>query len=149
MNQQIINYLKENKDKYSKEALIKELEKVGYNKKDTNEGIDIVFGGAAVVSNFWDFKSKKVYAKKSEKIKDFLFGFLGIIAINFCVDLLVFFLGAIVSIGGFVFYIFLLFYFFNRRRYIFYGLISIIFFGILAVAVLVSIFYFGFRSRGF
>lgn len=81
MNQKIINYLKENKDKYSKDALAKELEKASYNLKDIGEGVDIVFGGAvaAGAGGFGNFKSRKIYTKKSEKIKDFLFGLFGFV----------------------------------------------------------------------
>lgn len=140
MNQQVINYLKENKDKYSKEVLIKELEKTGYPKKDIAEGVGVVFGGAT--NNFWDFKSKKVYTQKSEKIADFLFGFLGIIAINIFFR----FLPAVFAVVGFVLYVYFLFYFFNRRRYIFYGLISTIIFGIMAAAFLSLMFFLRFRG---
>lgn len=138
MNQQVINYLKENKDKYSKEALIKELEKAGYNKKDISEGVGVVFNGTVVAKadDFWDFKSRKIYIKKFEKIKDFLFGFLGIIVINYFLYLSILIIGFIGDIGSLIFYILILGYFFNRRRYIFYGLISVVIVGVILTVLL-------------
>lgn len=123
----IIDYLKINKDKYAKESLIAELRKVGYNETDILNAIKSVYGSdenippsPALVpsSDFWDFKNKKVYNKASEKILDFFAGlflpwvlsipsfivrFWGIIA--FCIE------------------IYLLILFCRKRRYMFYGLI--------------------------
>jgi hypothetical protein len=47
MNQNIITYLNENKEKYSKDALIVELKKVGYVEGDIAEGVARVFEGKA------------------------------------------------------------------------------------------------------
>lgn len=140
MNQQVINYLKENKDKYPKEVLIKELEKAGYNPKNISEGVGIVFG-VAKVGGFWDFKSKKVYTNRSEKVKDFLFGFLGIIVVNYFLYRFAPPFGIVV---GFVLYFFTLFYFvnLNRRKYIVDGLIFTIIFSIIVAVTRAYMFLF-------
>lgn len=43
MHQQIIDYLKQNKDKYSKEVLIEQLKKVGYGELEINKAVDFVY----------------------------------------------------------------------------------------------------------
>lgn len=47
MNQNIITYLNENKEKYSKDALVAEMKKAGYSEGDIAESIAQVFDGAA------------------------------------------------------------------------------------------------------
>lgn len=44
MNQNAVNYLQENKEKYSKEILIKQLQNSGYGEEDINEAVKDVFG---------------------------------------------------------------------------------------------------------
>lgn len=46
MNQNAVNYLKENKEKYSKEILIKQLQNSGYGEEDIDEAVKTVFGDA-------------------------------------------------------------------------------------------------------
>lgn len=127
MNQNIIKYLIENKEKYSKEVLVAELDKAGYGEDEIVEAIRFVYNavspqeeGGGEPANFWDFKTKKIYTKKFEKIIDFLAGFFVIaimawIAMDINDDLV--FIPLIL-------YIFSLFYFFKKRRFIFYGLLA-------------------------
>ncbi|PIP28000.1 MAG: hypothetical protein COX29_03560 [Candidatus Moranbacteria bacterium CG23_combo_of_CG06-09_8_20_14_all_35_22] len=144
MSENAINYLNSNKDKYSKEVLINELIKFGYEKKDIEQSVNFVYGGnwqnannnSSLKNNFWDFKSKKNYATSSEKWKDFLFGFfapwLGIF-VGFIPLVGLIFLG---------FEIFAVGYLFNRRRFISYGIIGNFLFGIF-VAMAVVLFLIG------
>lgn len=60
MNQNAINYLKENKGKYSKDILIKQLQNSGYLEDDINEAATAVFGndpaqaaGETKYAGFW------------------------------------------------------------------------------------------------
>lgn len=43
MNQQIIEYLQQNKDKYPKEDLIEQLKKAGYEEAEINKAVDFVY----------------------------------------------------------------------------------------------------------
>lgn len=153
MNEKIINYLKENKDKFSKEVLIEELKKVGYLENEIVEsarlvyGENILSGQPAFVSNnnFWDFKSKKIYTNPSEKWKDFLFGFFGPYVVAIAIFILSFvlgFFGFLLNIAFIIFYIFALIYLFNRRKFIAYGLAASLA-GIIFVPLIISIIIFG------
>ncbi len=88
-------------------------------------------------TNFWDFKTKKIYQNTGQKVLDFLFGFIGIIVISTV------FIGLRLSIAftsssynqmiDFIFFIcFLILMFFGiylirTRKYIAIGTLCIIF----------------------
>lgn len=140
MNQNIVVYLQENKDKFNKEILIEQLLKAGYFSEEIQEGIGFVYGDMAQLAtqlDFWNFKQIKVYNKSSEKWKDFWFGFfapwiLGIVASVIPI------VGPILSL---IFYITALVYLFNRRRFIFYGMLTeLIAIPIVVIVVLISVF---------
>jgi len=149
MNENIKKYLSDNKDEFSKESLISALEKGGYNRTDIAEGVSAVYRDESSDTNiliqsvnFWDFKNYKIYAKRSEKIKDFFFGLalpwlFGILSAIISFSLRLSF-SSFLSFLSFIFYIILLFYFSKRRRFIFWGLISNILFG-LALGILAFI----------
>lgn len=79
MNQNAINYLRENKDKYPADILRAQLVKSGYSEQDINESLKAVYGDYAASCpnaalrkiNFWDFKSPVIYVKNSDKIRIF------------------------------------------------------------------------------
>jgi hypothetical protein len=124
MNQKIVNYLKENKDKYSKEVLFSELSKVGYSEREILESGNFVYDEKSG-RNFWDFTSKKYYRDSSEKLKDFLLGFFA----PFILGFVGFFIFSFFSFLLFFFEIFFAAYLFNKRRFISYGIIGNFFFG--------------------
>lgn len=131
MNQNIITYLRENKEKYLKDVLATELRKSGYVEGDIAEGIAQVFGGvaqtlASAKTSFWNFKDKKVYTKSSEKWADFLFGFFAPIPVFMVLVILGVVFNTTRVFGNFVFLFGLgaTIYFFNRRRLISYGLLA-------------------------
>ena len=65
MNQKIIDYLQQNKDKYDKEDLIKELEKFGFSKSDIEDGVKDVYGSTQNIKNSQDIQ-------RSQKVVDYL-----------------------------------------------------------------------------
>lgn len=129
MNQNIIKYFIENKEKYSKEILIAELSKAGYKKEEIAEAAKFVYEGAApqkeASANFWNFKARKVYIKTSEKVVDFLLGFF---VAGFVVWTIIWLLHLIIRGPLFflslIIYILALIYLYKRRRYMFYGLLA-------------------------
>jgi uncharacterized RDD family membrane protein YckC len=48
MNQSIVNYLNENKEKYSQAVLVAELQKAGYPSAEIAEGVGSVYGASAI-----------------------------------------------------------------------------------------------------
>lgn len=88
MNQNIIIYLRENKEKYPKDVLAAELRKSGYVEGDIAEGVAQVFDGLvapvapAIKTSFWNFKDKKVYTSTGQKWADFLFGVFGVLLVG-------------------------------------------------------------------
>jgi len=44
MNKQVINYLSQNKDNYSKESLVQQLQKAGHSQEDIQAGVGYVYG---------------------------------------------------------------------------------------------------------
>ena len=48
MNQQIVDYLKTNKDGYTKESLVEQLKSAGHNENDIQEAVGLVYGGVDV-----------------------------------------------------------------------------------------------------
>lgn len=136
MNQNIITYLNENKEKYSKDALIAELKKAGYAQGDIAEGIAQVFGGAVpspvtVNTSFWNFKDKRVYTKASEKWADFLFGVFVPMIVGLVLSPVSFFLRGTLSVLGILMlclWIIVLIRLFKCRRMMFYGLLTAVVF---------------------
>jgi hypothetical protein len=134
MNQNILTYLNENKEKYPKEVLAAELRKAGYSEGDITEGVAQVFEGKAPVAvptktSFWNFKDKKVYTSAWQKWADFLFGFFAPILVGYALTPGIFFLlsGSRMPFVGVVFFlaeIAAAIYLFNRRRFIFYGMMG-------------------------
>jgi len=43
MNQKIVDYLQENKEKYSQESLVEQLKETGYDTTEINEGVNFVY----------------------------------------------------------------------------------------------------------
>lgn len=115
-NDQVLLYLRENKEKFSKEALVEQLGVSGYPEADIAESISIVYGGISSEEisrwNFWDFKTVHAYRSFSEKTWDALFGFF--------TPFLFFFIFPL----GFLLDIFFLIYFWGRRRFIAYGVLD-------------------------
>jgi hypothetical protein len=161
MNQIIIDYLRNNKEKYSKELLIEQLLKAGHSELDIKESSEFVYDGKEIAEeksqinetgSFWNFKLKKTYVKPSEKWKDFLFGFFAPFAINFILTSLRSFLfrsifnsnfnfifSSIISGGIFLTEILLIIYLFKRRKFISYGLITNFSSGLLFVGLVMLI----------
>lgn len=136
MHENIVKYLKENKEKISKEVLIGELRKERCSEIDIKEGAELIYGDSGFPSsaippihadqtaNFWDLKSKKIYTRSSEKWLDFLFGFivpfisvLGLIIFTF-IDIRRILLNFIVLFVA----VCTTAYIYDRRRFIAYGI---------------------------
>ena len=147
MNQGIVDYLNENKDKFPKDTLIEQLVKVGHLPEEIQEAAEFVYGEKTefMISNnsvypaeptsFWDFKGFKTYTTFAEKRNDFLLGFFAAIVSGFVFRIIPF-AGGIISFG---LYIFALVFFYKRRKFIFYGLLADILLGILIVIILAVI----------
>lgn len=130
MNQNIIAYLSENKEKYSKDVLVAELRKVGYAEGDIIEGVAEVFEGkapspASANTSFWNFKDKKVYTSAGQKWKDFLFGVFTPLFAQIILMPIGFFLRGASSLLLIMLWIVALVYVFKRRRMMFYGMIAL------------------------
>jgi len=149
MNEQIVNYLTSNRDKYPRAVLTSMLVKSGYNPKEIEDAAAMVFGGATISTdgtvinapfNFWDFNARIVYESTPQRRKDFWFGFWtptiltiilgwipsGLIYLSGMGNKLAFvknILGGVRSILGLVIFIGI-FYLWNRRRSISYGIIT-------------------------
>lgn len=148
MNEQIVNYLSSNRDKYPRAVLTNMLVKSGYNPKEIEEAAAMVFAGSQdgvaagpnAPFDFWNFTAKVVYDSAAQKRKDFWFGFLapllttavlswfpailiylsGMAAdLSFIKDIL----GMIDSVAKLAIFIGI-FYLWNRRRSISYGIIG-------------------------
>jgi len=126
MNQNVVDYLQENKGKFSQEVLISALQKANYSRLDIEAGIQVVYAELAVPipqssmsSSFWNFKSKKIYTKASEKFGDFFLGLVSPVVL-WLIALVIPIVGHLIWFG---FAIFAAIYLFNRRRFISYGLI--------------------------
>lgn len=148
-----VEYLRQNKDKFPPESLRKRLIEAGYPLDQIAEASRIVYGEkpsfpspVGAKASFWDFKNVRVYQTTGEKFLDVLFGFFilpFIIGIPF--TLLFGFLGFSYGFRDFgqfgfgfpiliifiptIIRIVLIFYFWQRRRYIVYGLIASLIFG--------------------
>lgn len=115
-NEQVLLYLRENKEKFSRETLMEQLRVSGYPEADITEGVSSVYDGVSLREtspwNFWDFKTAHTYRSSSEKTLDALFGFFGPLLFFVFLPL------------GFLLDLFFLFYFWKRRRYIAYGVLD-------------------------
>jgi len=131
----IIDYLKENKDKFPLYMLKKKLLGAGYPEGEIDEAIKIlqqpipeVLKPERVPAKFWDFRHKKIYLSRKEKFLDFIFGFLIGIAIPWLLNLLmrlIFYpLGFFRILFNLIFYLALIIYFLIiKRGYISFGMI--------------------------
>jgi len=134
----IIDYLKENKDKFPLEFLKKKLLGAGYPEGEIDEAIKIlqqpiqeVLKPERISVSFWDFRHKKTYLSKKEKLLDFVAGFLFKIILSFIVRALGFFFypGRYLLIP---FYLIVIIYcFVIKRGYISWGIIFGSFFSLL------------------
>ncbi|TSD01829.1 MAG: hypothetical protein Athens071425_295 [Parcubacteria group bacterium Athens0714_25] len=141
MSQNAINYIQNNKDKFSKEVLEKELQKAGYAEDDIRQSFVAVYGSNVagdkareIKNNFWDFKNKREYASSREKTGDFFFGFASPFILGFI---------PLVNFIVFPLEIFAIIYLFNRRRYISYGIISSFALALIFVGVILMLIAFG------
>jgi hypothetical protein len=81
MNEIIYKYFSENKDNYPLPVLAEQLTKSGYAQTEIQEVLDYLKRESSVLTrstssyDFWNFKTKLIYQKSSQKWKDFLFGF--------------------------------------------------------------------------
>lgn len=135
MNQQIIKYLQENKDKKTREELTKELQEKGHKENEIEEALNTIY----ICSNplkrdFWDFSSPKTYCSRSEKTRDFFVGLFGpvIAGIIFIIP----FLGVLVYV---IYYFYSIFYFYKRRKWISYGILVHLLIVILVIIILCSV----------
>lgn len=139
-----LEYLRQNKDKFPLEVLRKKLIEAGYPQDQIEEGIRIVYGGqipspSAVASSlsFWDFRNVRVYRTAGQKVIDALFGFFVVpFVVGIPFTLLFVFSGFsygfrssgdfgfvnLATFAPFVIQIALIFYFWQKRRYLAYGL---------------------------
>jgi hypothetical protein len=144
MSQAAIDYLKANKDKYSREVLAESLRQAGYEAGDISESIKTVYGSpeptkkvsqekAVAVQSYWDFRGVYIYKSKAEKIVDYIIGV-------FSPGVLTFFINIIDPYSNFLWvsilaYIIAIFYFRKRRRYLFHGLMLSIY---IAIALIIA-----------
>ena len=136
-NQYIVDYLKQNKDKFSIRVLKKKLLEAKYPEKEIEEAIKIVQRPIKKVpkpekvsTNFWDFKHKKNYTSKKEKLLDFIAGFLFVIILIILKYLfrMIFSLGELHFYGfrsfvNLLYLIALIYFFVKKRGYISWGII--------------------------
>ncbi|GEM_PF-1310879 len=155
VDRRIINYLRENKNKFPQEVLKRKLIEASYPKDQIEEGIRIVYEGFVPKEkiSFWDFKSIKIYKTFREKLLDFLAGFftpaifglgiyflLGILSafiypfypFRYFFSLFRIFLLAILGIQ-----IFGIFYFWRKRKYLARGFL----FSLILPLILIGLFF--------
>lgn len=141
MNKQITKYLKSNKDKYSREQLVEALKKAGHSERDIQKGVEAVYRPQKEQTGFWDFKTRKYYAEKKEKVLDFIVGVVLFFALTYIIfgivtNLLLSFLSlssgfsdfavlVLIQMGIFLLVVILaLIFLFIKRRFMFYGLLT-------------------------
>jgi|SRR3989339_381540 len=126
MNEDIVRYLQENKDKYADEILWKQLKQAGHNEVDIKTASDFVCGRATETKNGARVGSsileKKEYQRRSEKVTDFLIGLLSPWIVSFGLflvddDLLFDLFWVVIAV-----YIVAMIATFRPRHYIFKGL---------------------------
>lgn len=127
--QYILDYLKQNRDKFPLDILKKKLIEAGYPEREIEEAIKIIQKPKKIPTSFWDFRHKKIYISKKEKFLDFVFGFFVGLAIPLILNLLgglLFYrtFGFSRIIFNLIFYLILIIYFFIiKRGYISIGII--------------------------
>lgn len=109
MSEQAIKYLQENKNKFSKEILVKILKETGYTDEDIKNSADFVYD---IKKPLQKRKQVKIYSNKKEKTKDFWLGVL-----------YAFLLGIIPVLGWIVGIVLMVRYYFERK-FVFYGMIA-------------------------
>jgi hypothetical protein len=148
MNKNVINYLSENKGKYSRAELEDALKKAGYDDNEIKEGEASVYkeenknaNNPALLkkTDFWNFVVKKDYFDKGEKFKDFAFGFLVSVFFGGLLNYIFrkFISTNIIVWADIIIYILLLIYSYKNRKFIFYGLILTL---ILSIVLFLSLF---------
>jgi hypothetical protein len=124
MSKEAIKYLRENKDKYSRDNLVNALVENQYSDEDIKESLREVYGDESESkeegnSDLLNFRDRKKYFSKKDKVIDFLLGFFApvllIILLSFSLQLLGFFSSLVLIIISSVFV-------FIKRRWIFYGI---------------------------
>lgn len=147
MSKEAIDYLKENKNKYSKEKLVEALKQAGYQLGDIVESLNSVYeneiktpeesGELTETNDFWNIKSKFVYKNPLHRLADLVIGFISpwilVWALAMFDDDFIWMAGVAYIVG--------VIYFKNRRYYIFRGLIINIY--IIMALVGLAILFFG------
>lgn len=140
MSEQAIKYLRENKGKYPAEELAKTLRDARYDAEDVRVSVGEVFGYQSSTppqvssegQSFWNFTEKKVYTSAGKKWLDFLCGVFAPFLFSALILATQFF--DPYSYHGdplgwfFLAEFFAVIYFWNRRRFIRWGIISQILF---------------------
>lgn len=138
MNQDVVKYLQNNKNRQPQEESIRILGEIGYGSNDINEELAFVYQNNGLANKqqtgFWDFNSKKIYSSGGEKVVDFFSGLL--------VPWIVFlFLLLIPPLVGFLIwlaiYISLLSYLFCKRTFIVWGLFVNMILNVLLILILI------------
>ena len=138
MSEQAIKYLRENKGKYPAEDLAKTLREAGYDSEDVRMSInEVFFDGerpkypqvSLEDQSFWDISDTKIYVSASQKWLDFLCGVFVPGFVFWTFNLIVqnfnpyFYFGdawGLFYLAEFA----LLVYFWNRRRFIRWGIFA-------------------------
>lgn len=168
MNKQILDYLDQNKGRHERADLEAALLKAGYKPLEIEEAVEKAYGlredaaspgaaGSAAAFDFWDFRARVAYASTEQRRKDFWFGLGAPFLLNLALtaasriillsgrnDGLSETLSSVVALVrtvlGLVFFA-AIFYLWNRRRSISYGIIAgYILSVVIAGALLVFIF---------
>jgi hypothetical protein len=100
MENKIIEYLKENKDKYERDDLIAELKKTGYSDEEIAEGIKTVYEKRGAVEVLTPTSEGQPQLSRKVKIIEFCKGFFLFILISIVVSLMSLVLGPFSIISG-------------------------------------------------
>jgi hypothetical protein len=134
-NKQVVEQIKKYITTYAAnfplQKLKENLSAAGYRQEDINEAVAALMeaGGSSENSqeqqpsrskSFFNFTGVKIYKDNQEKALDFFVGLFGKWIATFFFLLSFNVLGILMDIAA---YFFALYYFYNRRRYIFYGLL--------------------------
>lgn len=145
-----VNYLSQHKETYPLESLKIQLQNNGYPKELIDEAVAEVFLGKkreeGQARGFFDFKNKRTYNSFGSKLADFLFGFVGAIAVSwFIYSLLSYVFGysfryyLYSGIRGIAVSIVLgigIFYFWKRRHYFARGILLVFIFDFIVFVLL-------------
>ncbi len=146
VNERIINYFREYKDRFPKEVLKEKLITAGYPEKEVKEGIEVVYGRR---KDFRELETAKLYTTSGQKLLDFLIGFFAPEIVSIVVyfllylfsfyfkvyfhSLFIFFILLILILVGQIFGIF---YFWKKRKYLALGLLFALLFPFIVLGVL-------------